>query len=342
MRINNLIFISFSLFIMVWGCSHEVDSQYLVFDNDSPIEINLENKSYTIINGVGNIDKVDCFNDKMAIISSNRLLLVGLDGKSSRFISNVGRANEEYLSIWDAGFLNDGKVYLYDLNGKKVMYFDSKGDYLYSKSLVRDPSKNAFQIFIQDKYSNYIARCSYNGMDGYPELALYDDTFSFIKYIDEDISLNSGLLLGYPFGKSSSKSILYKRNFYNEIYEIILDTAIVKYNIDFGKYTYKRRASEGDYEIVASLQNTKKDYAIIYSDLEEIENKYFAFSFLSPNARRLAIYDMKTDTCYVASFRCRDDETLAYVRTFESVVYALTQTMNGLTRLYAIPLSEIQ
>ncbi len=325
---------------MMCSCARNEYKHLLTFDNDNPIEVDLEQMDYVLLNNVGSIDRVDCSLDRLIILASNKLLLVNKDGSMPRYVSSLGRAKEEYLGIWDAGFMNN-KVYIYDLSGGKILFFDKNGDYLYSKILSRTPLDNPFQLFIKLDSLDYIGRCSYCGLEGYPELALYDKNFSFIKYIDEKMTLNSGLKIGFPFCSTSRSSVLYNRYFDNEVYEITKDSAFVRYKIDFGRYNFKRKESKSDYDIIESLRNSKQDYATLISNMEEIENDYFAFAFLFPNSRRIGLYKMKSNKGEVISFKCREDEVLAYVKTFDFVIYALTQTENGITRLYKIPLSGI-
>ena len=80
----------------------------LFFDNDSPVEVDLNRLDYASIDEVGRIDKVDCCPNGVLLISSNRLFLLDKDCATHKYVSAVGRTNEEYLGLWDAGFINEG------------------------------------------------------------------------------------------------------------------------------------------------------------------------------------------------------------------------------------------
>ena len=308
----------------------------LFFDNDSPVEVDLNRLDYASIDEVGRIDKVDCSSNGVLLISSNRLFLLDKDCATHKYVSAVGRTNEEYLGLWDAGFINEG-IFIYDLNGKKIMFFNLNGDFLRSHRTISSAHGNPFQLFASLNSLNYIGKCSYRGLDGYPELALYDKDFTFVKYVNEEMTLNSGLKMGVPFARTSRNSVLYSRLFYNDIYEVTNDSSFVKYSIDFGHYNYKRTKSKSDYEVVEDLRDYKNKCAVLISDMEEISNDYFAFSFIFPSSRRLGIYNMEDKSCNVISFKCRNNEVLAYIKTFERTLYVFTQTPDGQTRLYRIP-----
>lgn len=81
---------------------------------------------------IGKISKSIYYDDKFLISTQGKLLLYSRDGNFIGQIGQRGRAANEYIGYTDC-WIQDNHVYLYDMNGKKVLKYtlDNQLDKIY-------------------------------------------------------------------------------------------------------------------------------------------------------------------------------------------------------------------
>lgn len=311
---------------------------------DSLICVNLSEYKYSILNSpqvIGAIDRV-CFSDNSDVLlkTGKLLFLYSQEGKYITSISRLGRASNEYLSILDFGFKGDF-VYLYDMNGKKMMFFDKNGKHLYNYLLPEGIEVKPFQLIIPIG-NHYIGKRMYCGFPSFPELSLYDSNFKYIKTINgSNMHLCSGIYLSSQFASYSDESVLYNRLFDTKIYEVKCDTAIVRFNVVFDEKTIDIDAYKDEYEILKEINKKKCAYSTLIDNIEYDCGKLtFSYAYTKDkNGYRIASYDCDSKRSNHYSFNI--DEQIAYACAYKGTMYVFTQTEEGRTKLYYVPFPEV-
>ena len=340
---KNRIFIIFAFFMAITSCnSHKMlrDVVNINLYKDSLIHVELDMYKFSLLYSpelIGAIELVQ-FSDKKEFLlkTGKTLLLYSLEGGYINSVSRFGRASEEYLSILDFGFKKDS-LYLYDMNGKKMMLFNEKGNYLRNYPLPEGAEVNPFQLIIPIG-DQYIGKRMYCGLPSYPELSLYDSDFRFVKPINESsMHLRSGMYFSSQFTPFSNESVLYNRSFDTKIYEVTRDTAIVRYNVVFDDKTIDIDKYKDEYEILNKINENKVGYSTLLENFEFYQGVLtFSYAYTGDkNGYRIAFYDSNTRKSEHYAFTT--DEQIAYVCAHRGVMYVFAQTEDGQTRLYHIP-----
>lgn len=152
--------------------------------------------------------------------------------------------------------------------------------------------------------------------------------------------LRSGIFFGSQFASYSSKSVLYNRSFDNRIYEVTRDTAVVRYVVDYGDRTIDIDKFKDEYEILNKINEKKHPYCTLI-DCMEYDDGILSFSYAytgDRNGYRVAFCDAAHQISRHYSFLTEDQ--IAYAAVHQKVIYVFTQTEDGKTRLYRIPVED--
>lgn len=308
----------------------------LCFDNDKPVVIDLTDCEKIHLGGtrIGAIENVLFFSDRILFFANDNLHLYDLSGNFIKQVSSQGKAYGEYISLWNVWTIDSGFC-AYDINGKQVLQFDSDGNFIKSTDLLLIPETH-FQFLAPLGDSYNIGKCGWRGFEGYPELALYDDKYEFVHAINEkELTLKSGIKLNIPFAYCSDTSVLFNRIFDNKIYEVTKDTAVVKFDVDFGKQRLEPK-NRDEYEIIDYINSSGKSYSYLISNMELTES-YFAFSYLCKKGRRTGVYDLSADCGFTMSFgRDYGEEHIVFNKSYRDAVYVFTQDQSN-TYMYVVP-----
>ncbi len=276
--------------------------------------------------------------DSIALMRTDKVLSFNVNtGKQITEYSRRGRANDEYLSAWNVGF-EDGMIYIYDMNAKKVMYFSYNGDLKYIKTTPLNTQGKPFQQMISYK-DKYIGQRVF-GVDHIPELALYDSNFVYIADVS-DFILRSSNSFGSRFYKNYKGGILFNRAFLNDIYEVSDKAATIRYIVDFGEYSIPNLYDYTDeIEIIQFINKKNNKFATLINNIYESAN-YIGFSCLFGDKglkadKVICIYDKSSEE--TMSFLIKTEDTIIQQIVFDNdIVYILHDNERGdcfLSRLH--------
>ena len=223
------------------------------------------------------------------------------DGNFIGQIGQRGRAANEYIGYTDC-WIQDNHVYLYDMNGKKVLKYtlDNQLDKIYPLKSEVSPNTYPF-AFIIPFGDGYIGQCVWNGsMKESPALAFYDKNFAFHSVIGH-LTIRSGLRIGYPLIQSVNNTALYWNPLDRRIFRITPDQNIkLAYTLSFGNKNYPELTTvKDDYEILGVYQDKtwRKNHAgIITYVWENAENLLFLYSYA--DNLHIGIYTQNTVSNY--------------------------------------------
>jgi hypothetical protein len=261
--------------------------------------IKLDNASIDAL--VGEVNRFFKFDNYMLIHDRNKLKIFDNDGNYLGNISNEGRADNEYISLWETWNDSD-TIYIYDMNGKILKYHDTVFINSYK---ITNEGTTAFQTLIPFKYGGYIGKQVYRG-EASNELALFNSNYKFIKSIG-DLKMVSGIRLGYPL-YAYNNEILYWRELEYNIYSIDINCNIqVKYKIDFGNYAFPLSENfKDEYDKLDFVKKNQNKVAGYIHALVENDD-YLMFNYGYDSKVHLCIYDKQNKKTY--SFTFKDGET---------------------------------
>lgn len=263
-----------------------------------PTAIRLEDGLLLDGPSLGAVEDVIIADSLLIVKSGNALYGFSLrTGKWEVTFSRSGRGPGEYIRIWDFGLAQDNTLYLYDIDGKQVLFFHlPTGLFSRSVSLSESASDNPFQCIIPTPDGEgYVGKRIY-GMPSVPELSLYDSDFRYVKDLG-NTPLRSGLKLWRQLFPGSDGDILYTRYFSNEILGIRGDSIYEKYSVDFpGNNLPDLGDDEYDYLEATGDERSAGKYAVIMSNLME-DADTFGFQFGTNGHRCYALYDKQTGQC---------------------------------------------
>ncbi len=308
----------------------------IIIDIDKANIVSLEDKSQII--SVINIEQSnkDCL---MGLIKNLYILdsayiffslkkLIKFD-KSGEFLYNIsrkGRASNEYVDLWESWIEGD-TLYIYDMNSDKILLYSVSNDFIRSINL-SGYRKNHFQYLIPVNSGEYVGKVVYNNKNGCPELALYDKAFNYIKRIG-DLSLTSGINLGYAFEKFKDE-IIYWRPLENYIYSIDNNYSLkIKYIINFlNKNLPDYFKYRDDYDRIDMINRDITKYASVINDLKETDNNLM-FTFLFNTQKYLSIYNKKNKSGSVVLFKSKNkDSKISAIKYFKENIFAVLEDKN--------------
>lgn len=252
-------------------------------------------------------------------------------------IGRVGRAGNEYVSLWYA-WVEEGDIVIYDMNGKKLLTYSPGTKTLESKPVESEASV-FFQALCPLGKSGYVAKRGFVDSPGgaSPELAFFDKELEFQENIGE-LTLNSGLWLGRPFAVFGDE-VLYWRQLGNDIFAIDKDRNLsVKYSVDFIKKNVPAgREFKDDYDKIEFVNADPNAYATFLSYVLETGGKVY-FTFLFSGEKHLAVYDKKSGETDLYKFTFDGQEKLNNIVPLEQGVFVVTDMENGQSNLYILDL----
>lgn len=305
--------ISFCLFSCK-GPSHEQECIVNV-DPDVAVDVNLENVERTILmqDGMeailGPVVKSVLTGEGYFILSQNRLMRFDRDGIFQNYISNVGRAANEYVAVsdfWIAG----GNVFIYDMNGRKVLEYSVGNKLIDVRSLLQMTDENFIPFDCLTPFAGgYVGKCVWNGVDGVsPALAFYDSGYEYVRTLG-DVTINCGLRLGVPlFG--SSDEVLYWNALGNTVYSVDDELEVkAKYRVSFGGKDFPARASfADDYELLDLYENDK-EWRMTHAGLVVYvwqRGDLLMFTYIYRNIPHLCVYNVSNGQTANYRINCGD------------------------------------
>ncbi len=326
------------------SCStHSDDCLVLDVDTDNVMITDLSDKAYASVKfisdyAIGQIDRVAIY-DTLALIKASGSLYgfnTETGGKIAKY-SNKGRAANEYLTVWGAG-IDSGRVYLYDINSKKIMYFSVSGELLHQTKVPETSMDAPFQEFIRLDRNSYVGKRVF-GAGEIPELALYDENFRHLKDIGT-MTLRSGAHFSNPFYRNEDGLVFYYRYMLNDIY-LVDDNAVIEiYRIDFGRRNIpSTKDFKDEMQIIEYVNRSPNRYATFVSNIYD-SHAYFSFVYFMRGERFYAVYDKSADKVSSHSFQ-KGDSVLSQICTYNDKVYLFWQDMSGTTEMTIIPLANV-
>ena len=226
----------------------------------------------------------------IAVRTSNRLSLFDNHCIYIRDLGRLGRAGNEFITLSSVFFEND-TFELFDVEGQKILRFDTTGIFIGSKSFDKN---NEFSVSrINSFFDSYIALNRYRGeLVKTPTLVLFDK--DLYQKNTTGKNLISGFTLHNVFSYYSNEMLFWNIFDYN-IYSIEKDFILKpKYFINFGKYSipkniYRMNNAE---KIMEYLLNNEK--VVVSSIQYVIENEsYLNFTFSLDSTYYLVIFNKK-------------------------------------------------
>lgn len=288
------------LLLLFVGCNRKgsvMTENTIVAEVEKAIALSLDVDDGLILSDVqlGMIDDAWVKDSLLILFSNNTLYAFSTNtGKQTMCFSRQGRGPSEYIRIWDHGTDDDG-IYIYDIDGKQVLFFLWDGSFKKTVKLMELSADNSFQAVIRAPWGDgYVGKRIY-GMPAVPELSTYDKDFRYVSPVGA-YTLRSGLKLWRQFYYGSDGDVLYNRYFSNEILSLTQDSIAVKYTVDFPQRNVPELDDE--YAAIELLGKTDAHYAVIISPLEETDD-YFGFQFAAESNRYYAVYDKLSGTSKV-------------------------------------------
>lgn len=286
----------------------------------------------------GSLDQV-VIKDSFALVKASGTLL-GIDLRTGRIISQYsrkGRAPGEYLTLWSVGIDGDN-VYIYDINSKKVMYFDYSGQLLKQVHLAQPLSGKPFQDYIRSN-SGFIIGKRVFGVGEIPELALYDSTFCHVSDIS-DFNLRSGAHLGYPFCLNHKGEIYYVRSLLNDVYLVDGHSARKVYSVDFGRNNIPALDNFKDEMEIINFANRNPDrYATFISNIYDSED-YFCFMFFAKGKKMYAVYEKAAAGVHTFEVNA-GSSVIAQIVTSENKAYIFWESESGDIYVTVLPIEHL-
>lgn len=297
----NRLYILTAVALLAYGCNQEAA------DGATTIVLNVNESRYIdLLSGgvdlfsldreevglLGSIKNISFSGDNIVVEASNGMFLHdGHNGDMITTFSGRGRSRNEYVDIW-SHWVDLEELYIYDMNGKKVLTYGMDGESVATHSINSNASSAPFQLVVP--YSNgYIGKRVFDGIGEAEELALYDAEFNFVRSIPA-FKIRSGIKFHTPFARYGDV-VLYNRYFDNMIYEVNEMGVEERYIVDFSEYSVPNIDSFADeYDILNYIQRKSDDEcATLISNIYESDN-YLSFNFLFDAERHLALYDKLT------------------------------------------------
>lgn len=286
---------------------------------------------------IGAISQVVIQDSVLLLKTTGGLFSLNIDtGKQIARYSRLGRAENEYLSLWSVGFINDN-VYIYDMNAKKIKLFERDGSFVTNIDVPSSAASSPFQQFVRSG-DYYIGKRVFTS-EKISELSVYDNNFNYLMDIGE-IALRSGFSLGYPFYKKKDGTILYYRGMLNDIYQISGNKVSKRYTVNFGRQNIPglKRFKE-ELEIINYANNAPDKYATGITNIYESE-KYFGCMFLMYAQKCYLLYDVTNNSSVVLKFESDTGVYIEQIIMYGDQLMIFTQDESGGVCLYLIPMSN--
>lgn len=271
---------------------------------------------------------IECRNCVLAFDSKTGVLETSFSGQ--------GRARGEFTKLWDI-WLEKDMLYLYDIDSKKILRYDLKGNLLDIHAVAAKAEDIPFQALAELGKNYYIGKRMYSGMEDV-ELNLYDRNFKFVKEVGS-LKIESGIWLGYPFFVYKPDEVLYYRYLYNDIYSIDEQQNLrVKYYVDFGENNVPLNPDlKDEYDRIDFVNNSSKKYATFVSNIYESE-EYFCFRFICDEGKCLGVYDKLKGNTY--SFVFTSPASVVDIYTSDNKAVIVSQDMEK-TYLTTIKIEDL-
>lgn len=190
---------------------------------------------------IGKIDKLIVEGENIFILDkeiSKIIYVFNKQGKFIRRIGNLGKGPGEYLTPEDFFIGNNKHIYISDLNLRKIIEYNKKGEYLNETNLNGSLSLNArnFMVLEDGTYlfasnnsvdKNLLKETSYNLCKVNDDNKILSRHF---RYSNENITIPYSTLNSFmPYKKTYN----YLATWNNSVYELTKDSIYLKYKIDF-------------------------------------------------------------------------------------------------------------
>jgi hypothetical protein len=301
--------------------------------------LSIDRKTFTLDDSddclIANIEDIIVYDSLFIIRTHGRIVKFDYEGRFCGNISMMGRAGNEYIGL-NAFWKNGDTLYLYDMNGKKVLLYTIENELINTFNLSSDASSNPFAI-LTPYCKGFVGKKLFVGSGNTIsyELAYYNNSFLFEHNIGKT-ELSSGLNFGCPFFLYNNL-LLYWRQLGNYIYSIDDSfTFSMRYYVDFGKKNVpvSQDQLKTEIDIIHFVNNSPKDrYATMLTNVVE-SDKYVLFCFISNGNQYLVIYDKILTITKVFYFV--DNDQIISVRPISEekiMIFSFGNTNNGIVNV---------
>lgn len=275
---------------------------------ENAIDVSIHSENRIIIcpdtSRLGFINKALFYGNDYLFQSGGDLLLFNEEGKFVRKIGRRGRAKDEYVSCSDFWIENDW-LYVYDLNSKKIISYslcsnDTNSSYIEDKALNGFP----FDMLLPFR-QGYVGRCVWKGNEvESPALAYYDPEYNF-KTVLGNVTVRSGLKLGYPLVHAEKESLLYWNPLGRDIFRINSDLSVTKEcEIFFDeKSNFPNLETIDEYDLLDKVRDPEwmSSHCGLITYLWEYKN-HLIFTYYVGETLYLTIYNENTDDVVSVNF----------------------------------------
>lgn len=311
------------LLALVFSCSTDKETCTVISinENDEIQDIYWENLPYVDLKDsnavIGVIDKVIYTEKSFLVVAQGKMHLFDTTGTFMRQIGHIGRARNEYSSYSDC-WIENNKIHLYDLNGKKIISYSMDGNIDKIQSLKPADGDIPFN-FVVPFGKSYVGKCIWNGTKGQsPALALYDPEFQYIKPLG-NLTVSSGLRLGYPLINAEKGSLLYWNPLDRKIFRISKDLSVEKeFEISFGSRNFPSTEDVDEYDIISLIQD-QKWRAKHSGPITYVWEKNNSLLFLYYHGKELRLAKYNERNSHISSYRFVDSpESALYSCAFHN------------------------
>lgn len=288
--------------------NYSMDTIVCASTSDTPLDSIIAKIEYVKLKSteehpVGEIDNLLITPEHIIVADrhlAKSIFIFDRQGKIQTVISRHGRGPQEYLSISDVVLTPDQKrIAVLDNYGKKILYFDLAGNYLFHKVL---PLLYAGELKYLDDENILIVTYGMGTED--PGLASYPHNNDLLYCIDTTMQIKKSFmpnqfskeLSSYctPNVKQFNNSLVYATHIYSDtIYQVTPEGMIPKYWIDLSPV-------DGIANFWKELTPEKQEAIIneVFFNGEFLENDHFAiFQPLGNNIPKI-LFSKETKKCH--------------------------------------------
>lgn len=322
-------YLAFVSLIAATGCHREAEVEEIVCDTDNAVTVALRGSdifteiSLTPSPMVAPKRVVVPGGDGVFLLCRDSLFRYSaLDGRREFLYGRKGRANNEYLDIWDF-WVEDDAVCLFDVQADRLVRYSRDGAWLDSKMPLCP--ENPFQFVCRLDADHWIGKMNYRGEpDRTPMLGLFDNDFGFCGAVGEQ-KLLSGASSGYPFCPNR-EGVLFNAPFSHQIMQVTPDgSCYVKYKVDFPDGTLKLENYADEFALIAAYYTECESRALSLMIQGVCEDgKYLGFRYVSSKrGTMLAVYDMQRKAAQCFNLQLPEGWTLSDAVLRDGKVYVV-------------------
>lgn len=340
--------ISFALF----SCAENTEIERIPVDftnvktmtmDDANI-IHLETSDNSLLYDLCAIEIVD---DKFFIFSRNVVKAFDKEGRYLFDLGQKGQGPKDHTTV--TYFFSDGKkLSIYDFNIKKVLNYNSDGDFMDVVPIkVQEGLSAPVKILHFDDQSFVCQNCYVGGRDTNMEaLSRWNSDFTKGKVI-KGRTLTTGLRLPDACHIDENKRILYWEPVKDTLFAVKEEVLQPLYKIDFGAHAMPEDIMcRDDYDRVM-LAGKEENYKYAgVARYYQVHNDKIFFTCIFKEKVYLCAYDEKTKKTMVITIGGKDEQyrLCPFFKIHQDTLYMEMQNMKDIEQnhfLYKLPISEI-